>query len=166
MSVRKYRTTVRRSQCADFHQLGNAAAPVGVGLEYVNRIGLKQLQKPPTRVFVLPGGDRHTRGPLDGREVANSIRWHGLLEPTWTVLGDAFQQTDDVRDVATHETVEHDLDVRTCRLTDGACQVHVALHAFQAIAGAVTKEPLLGFVALLYDGLGALTHQARVERVA
>src|SRR5690348_10840956 len=77
MSVRKDVPPIRGRKRADLDQLADAAAPIGVGLEHVERIDLQQLEKAPARIFVLAGGDRHSGGAFDRGEVVDTIRGTG-----------------------------------------------------------------------------------------
>src|SRR5438270_12880751 len=137
MSMRKHGPTERRRQRADLDQLGDSTTPVRVGLNHVDRVRLQELEKPPAGVFVFTRGDRNGCGTLDRREVADSVWRDGFFQPSRLVVRNTLEQTDDVRCVATHEAVEHDLDVRTDSLAHGAYQVHVVLHAFEPITRSI-----------------------------
>ena len=164
--MRDHLPPVGRGERADLHQLADAAAPVGVGLDHVDRLGLEQLQEAPAGVLVLPGGDRHAAGAADRRQVADAVGRHRLLQPARPVLGDALQQADGVGRVPAHPAVEHDLDGRADRLAHRADERDVLLHPGQPVARAVAEEPFLRLEALRHRPLRPLAHQARVVREA
>ena len=79
MPVRDHWDVVRGCQGADLHLFRDAATPIRIGLQDVDRAGLEELLDLPPGVDVFAGGDGHGCGVLDASQGGDPLRRDRLL---------------------------------------------------------------------------------------
>src|ERR1700760_1140470 len=92
----------------DLQGLGQAAAPVDVGLEDIEGTSVDEALEAPAGVFVFGAGQRNADFVLDLAVAVDAVRHTAILEPPRAIFGDAGGEVDDVGGLHRLPAVEHD----------------------------------------------------------
>ncbi len=148
MAVRDHDQVVRRRVGRDLQRLGEAAAPVDVRLQDIERAGVDETLEAPAGVFVLGAGERNGDLVLDPPIAVDAVGHDAFFQPARAVLRDPAGEVDDVRHVHRLPAIQHDVVVLAERLAQRAHQLDVLVHALGAAHRAMPEEPFLRGVAL------------------
>ena len=146
----------------DLQGLAEAAAPIDVGLQDIERILLDEALEAPARIFVLGARQRNAGLGLQLDVAVDAVRHETFFDPARPEFLDARTEIDGVIEIEALPAIDHDVVIVAERLAQRAHQRDVLLQAVMAGHRAMANEPFLRGEALFLVGLRPFAHLAEV----
>src|SRR5579883_90930 len=153
---------VRSRVSGDFERLAEAAGPIDVGLQDIERVLLDEALEAPARIFVLGAGQRNLRLGLELDMAVDAVGHEAFLDPARPELLDARAEIHRIVEIEALPAIDHDVVIVAERLAQRAHQRDVLFHAVMAAHRPVADEPFLRGIALFLIAQRALLDLAEI----